>query len=39
VDGLSGTVGFEKQELRDDEVRHVIIDLGAEEDDSIQEQS
>ena len=36
---LSRRVGLEKQELRDEDVRDVVVDLGAEEDDAVHEQA
>jgi hypothetical protein len=38
VNVLPRPVGLEKEQLRDDPVRDVIIELGAEEDDPVAEQ-
>jgi hypothetical protein len=38
ADVLVGVLGLEEQHLRDDHVRRRVLDLGAEEDDSLAEQ-
>ena len=35
---FSGSLGFEEQDLRDDQVGHLVVDLLAQEDDPFPEQ-
>src|SRR5690348_6646252 len=39
LDVLLRRVGLQKEQLRDDDVRDVVVDLGAEKDDPVHEQT